>query len=145
MKILLVKPPNVGDHIQPPLGLGYLATALREKNDVGIVDCQKSGFNNNNLLKYVEQFEPDIIGIQLYTSDIETVRQLLAKIKSLNADIVTIVGGPHPSACPDDAFALFGDTVDYGFAGEAENGISLLIDRVKNKSNKEDVPGLIWR
>ena len=41
MKILLVKPYNSGDHIQPSLGLGYLATAVRENNEVQILDCIK--------------------------------------------------------------------------------------------------------
>lgn len=41
MKILLVKPYNISDHIQPSLGLGYLVFAVRDKAEVTILDCIK--------------------------------------------------------------------------------------------------------
>ncbi len=41
MKLLLVKPYNLSDHIQPSLGLGYLASAVRDKAEVAILDCIK--------------------------------------------------------------------------------------------------------
>ena len=49
MKILLVKPVakrNEIYNIIPPIGLGYLATALRRVGvEVDILDCVKEGFS----------------------------------------------------------------------------------------------------
>ena len=38
LNILLVKPYIVTDEVQPPLGLGYLATTIRDKHQVEILD-----------------------------------------------------------------------------------------------------------
>jgi len=46
MKVLLVKPRvKLGDHIQPPLGLGYLAESIRCEHKVGIIDLSKLGWS----------------------------------------------------------------------------------------------------
>ena len=38
MKILLVKPGiALGDHIQPPLGIAYVASLLRKNNEVAVL------------------------------------------------------------------------------------------------------------
>ncbi|MDI6641612.1 MAG: hypothetical protein QME68_04795 [Elusimicrobiota bacterium] len=54
MKVLLVKPPNISDHIQPPLGLGYLANSIRNYCDVEILDCLKENINFSKLISFVE-------------------------------------------------------------------------------------------
>ena len=146
MKILLVKPYSFGDHIQPPLGLGYLATALRKENDVKIIDCLKEGLDNNGLLEEILRFRPNLLGVQLYTSNIKTVKDILSKTKNLNKNIITVVGGPHPSSCSDSILTLFGNLLDYAFSGEAEKGFPLLIKKIENKiQNLDDIPGLVWR
>ena len=38
MRVLLIKPNNLSDHIQPSLGLGYLARQIRRDHDVDIFD-----------------------------------------------------------------------------------------------------------
>ena len=41
MRVLLTKPDNLSDHIQPSLGLAYLAAQLRKNHHVDIYDCIK--------------------------------------------------------------------------------------------------------
>ncbi len=64
MKILLVKPYNQSDHIQPSLGLGYLATAVRKDHDVKILDCIKEGMSLEKFVEFLKQYNPDILGLQ---------------------------------------------------------------------------------
>ena len=46
MKVLLVRPISETHIISPPVGLGYLATALRKGNhQVEILDCVKEKMN----------------------------------------------------------------------------------------------------
>jgi len=144
MKVLLAKPYNLSDHIQPSLGLGYLATSVRDKHDVRILDCIKEKINVDRLGRFIKKYRPDVIGLQCYTFDVGFIRDALSLAKRLNKDIKTIVGGPHPSAVPEEMFeALVGD-LDYIFVGEAEAGLVKLLDSLDHgRKDLSGVPGLV--
>jgi len=148
MKTLLVKPYNLSDHIQPSLGLGYLAASLRaEGHDAVILDCIKDGVTKDALLERVKRLRPDAIGFQCYTFDLKFVREALEGIKRHDKNITTVIGGPHPSAAPKETFGYFGDSLDFLFIGEAEKGLPLLLDKLDKKRSADygEIPGLAWR
>jgi len=146
MKVLLVKPYNVSDHIQPSLGLGYLATSIRTEHEVRILDCIKDGISREKLSAIVKEYKPDVLGLQCYTFDLGFVKDALHDAKLLNRKIVTVVGGAHPSAAPDATMELFGDTLDFLFVGEAETGLrKLLASLEKGEKDLKEIPGLVWR
>lgn len=147
MKILLLKPFNISDNIQVSLGLGYLATAVRECSEVEILDCIKEDVNLSKIGGRVRKIGPDIIGIQCYTYDLQIVKQTLNIIKGINKNIVTVIGGPHPSAEPKESMEYFGKDLDFVFVGEAEKGFRLLAERLQgNKAiDFHVIPGLVWR
>ena len=127
MKVLLVKPHNLSDHIQPSLGLGYLAESVRGHADVKILDCIKERVNADGLAKIVNSYKPDVLGLQCYTFDLKFVGDALRLAKSVKKDIVTVIGGPHPSALPEETMTLFKNTLDLLFVGEAEGGFRQLL------------------
>jgi len=146
MKVLLVKPYNLSDHIQPSLGLGYLATAIRGRHEVVILDCIKENVNIDKLDRILRQHRPDILGFQCYTFDLKFVTEGLKLAKKIRKDVITVVGGPHPSAIPEDLFTWAGKDLDFLFAGEAEIGLPLLLESLDN--NRHDltaIPGLCWQ
>jgi radical SAM superfamily enzyme YgiQ (UPF0313 family) len=150
MKVLLVKPYNRSDHIQPSLGLGYLATAARAEHDVSILDCIKEGIGAEKFIGRVRSGAPDVVGIQCYTFDLGFIGQALEGVKALAAelgkDIVTAVGGPHPTAQPRETMELFGESLDFAFAGEAEASFAKLLGLLAaRKRDYAGVPGLVWR
>jgi radical SAM superfamily enzyme YgiQ (UPF0313 family) len=146
MKILLVKPYFISDHIQPPLGLGYLATALRPVHEVALLDCLKENVPPEAFMRRLEEFSPDVVGVQCYTLDLAAVKELLAACRRFNPRIVTLVGGPHPSSVPAETMRHFGDALDFAFAGEAERGMTMLCARLRDGSDDYgSVPGLVWR
>ena len=59
MKVLLIKPSNLSDHIQPSLGLGYIAAQIRDDHEVRIVDCIKEQLPGPQLLPVLEEFRPE--------------------------------------------------------------------------------------
>ena len=120
MNILLVKPYNLSDHIQPSLGLGYLATAIRNNHNVEILDCIKEGIKPANFYDYIKSKDLDVIGFQCYTYDLANLRIMLKACKKKKA--VTLLGGPHPSVLPRETMECFDDVLDYCFQGEAEAG-----------------------
>jgi len=145
MKVLLVKPYNKSDHIQPSLGLGYLASSVRGDHDVEILDCIKDKKKALNFGDVLDAKRPDIVGIQCYTYDLYYIGDMLKECKKRN--IKTILGGPHPSTEPLDTMEFFGDDVDYIFQGEAEVSFKMLLDGLdgKRKLNEEEIPGLGWK
>ena len=148
MRILLVKPYNLSDHIQPSLGLGYLATALRPRHDVKIIDCIKDNIRLESLSSHIRDFNPDILGMQCYTFHIDFVRKSFDAAKKMNPKIINIAGGPHPSAVPAETLASLGGLVDFVFQGEAEIGFPLLLEKIENgidSATLKDIPGLAWR
>jgi len=147
MRILLIKPSNLSDHIQPSLGLGYLATQIRGDHDVKIVDCIKERLPGDQLLPVLEEFNPDVVGSQCYSMDLPNVRSVLQTIKDFNQDIVTIVGGAHPTAVPDHTMNFLGkELLDFIFVGEGEIGFPKFLKELEKNNNQDfkKIPGLGW-
>jgi anaerobic magnesium-protoporphyrin IX monomethyl ester cyclase len=149
MKVLLVKPNNLSDHIQPSLGLAYLAARIRDRHDVIILDCIKEDISPAEFgQRILGDWQPDLVGIQCYTFDVGNVRKLLKVTKEWNPDIVTVVGGAHISSDPIRAFENLHENLDFAFAGEAESGFPKFIDMLADAKTEPDffsVPGLVWR
>lgn len=145
MKVLLVKPYNMSDHIQPSLGLGYLATSVRRGHEVRILDCIKERIKPQDFSGTLGKIRPDVVGIQCYTYDLYIAKEMLKDCKKL--DIKTVLGGPHPSAAPVETMDIFGRDLDYLFQGEAEEGFKKLLDKLAAGARVDfsDIPGLAWR
>ena len=146
MKVLLVKPYNLSDHIQPPLGLGYLATAIRDKCNVALLDCIKERITKPEaLLTIIKKYKPDVLGMQCYTFHVNFVKETFRLVKGFNKDIICVSGGPHLSAVPHEAMQQFYPFIDFGFQGESEIGLPLLINElIKGKVTPGNIPGLLW-
>ena len=145
MRVLLVKPSNLSDHIQPALGLGYLAAQIRKDHEVRIVDCIKEKLAGPQLLPVLEEFKPDLVGSQCYSMDLPQLRSVLRTVKDFNRDTVTIVGGAHPSAAPHHTMKFFGkELLDFLFVGEGEIGFPHFLEELGGRSNLE-APGLGWK
>jgi len=98
MRVLLIKPSNLSDHIQPSLGLGYLATQIRNEHEVRIVDCIKEQLPGPQLLPVLEEFQPDVVGSQCYSMDLAKLKPVLQTVKDFRRDMITIIGGAHATA-----------------------------------------------
>ncbi len=146
MKVLLVKPNNLADHIQPSLGLGYLATQIRNDHDVMIHDCIKENTSAEAIVDVVASYNPDLIGIQCYTFDTPKVYQMLKNIKNAFPDKLTITGGAHISSIPTESFAHFQPYLDFAFNGEGETSFPVLLKAIeKGEKSFSGIQGVIWK
>lgn len=147
MKILLVRPLSDTYIVSPPLGLGYLATALRNIGiEPYILDCVKEQLTFDDFRAFVGQYKPEIVGFQVWSCDVYQVKKSLATVKIYNPNVVTIIGGAHPSGVLQEALEYFMEA-DFGFRGEGEIGLPLLVKKIRGDAPIpfEDIPGLIWR
>jgi anaerobic magnesium-protoporphyrin IX monomethyl ester cyclase len=147
-KIVLVVPLSRTHYVVPPIGLGYMATALRDKgfNDIVILDCLKEKLGLKGLQKHLVRLEPAVVGFQLYSYDFPFVVKSIRMVKELLPRCIVIIGGPHVSAVGDLALREI-PGADFGFVGEGEIGLPLLMKRLLREESISfpDVPGLIYR
>jgi anaerobic magnesium-protoporphyrin IX monomethyl ester cyclase len=148
LDFLLVVPIGKSHYVVPPVGLGYLATALRVAgfNSVAILDSIKENLDDSKFADRMKSLAPRFIGFQVFSSDFSSVKKCSRLVKEILPDIVVIVGGPHVSARGIESLKDFPDA-DYGFQGEAEIGLPLFARSVIKHEDipLENVPGLIYR
>lgn len=147
MNVLLIKPGNLSDHIQPSLSLGYLAAQVRHGRCVRIVDLMKEGGTPAALGGLLDEFRPGLVGIQCYSMDLPVVGDLLAVVKAHDPSTITVIGGAHSTAVPGPCLEHFGPRrLDFVFAGEAERGFPMLLEVLEGGGGPhEGIPGLGWR
>jgi len=146
MKVLLMTPINRTYVIMPNLGLGYLATCLRkEGHEVTILNCAKEKYTYDDFSDYISKTQFDIVGIQMFTYDLNSVKKHTEIIKKMNPNIIIVAGGYHPSGDPQGTLEYLKD-VDYAFVGEAEIGFIKFVNMlVKNEINHLEIPGLVYK
>jgi radical SAM superfamily enzyme YgiQ (UPF0313 family) len=147
MRVLLLKPSNLSDHIQPSLGLGYLAAQIRQDHEVKIIDCIKEQLPGPQLHPVLREFKPDVVGSQCYSMDLPKLKPALEAVKEYDKNIVTIVGGAHATNAPEHTMKFFGrDLVDFCFVGEGEIGFPMFLEELaRNGGHFKRVPGLGYR
>ncbi len=149
MKILLVKPKLRVDNILPILGLGYIANAIKDKHEVRILDCMKEDYSVDDYAHYLEDYKPDVVGIQCFTYDIYIVADYLKQTRRILPNALTIIGGPHPTAMPEESMRFFSNTLDFAFRSEAEEGLLALLTLIESEGVTNEslskVKNLIWR
>lgn len=131
----------------PPLGLGYLAAALRKYGfDADIFDCNIQHRWKMALKSCIQRQNPRVVGIQVYSVDLNMVDKCIKFVKTEQKDAVIVLGGPHPSG---RGVEIFNDLsgFDYAFAGEAEISFPLLVQYLSKNNGiaLSEIPGLIWQ
>jgi anaerobic magnesium-protoporphyrin IX monomethyl ester cyclase len=147
-EIVLTVPMSRSHYVVAPLGLGYIATALRNAgvDDVAILDCIKEGYDIAALRHALQRLKPRIVGFQVFSSSYDAVARGAELVKETLPRCLVIVGGPHVSATGTQMLREV-PSIDYGFVGEAEIGFPLLMKRLLRAEpiSLQDIPGLIWR
>ncbi len=118
MKVLLIQPPKApmvigGEdmHIYEPLDLEYIAAGVGDRHSVKVLDMRF----DKDIEGCLKEFAPQVVGLTAYTTHVNTVRALCRRIKAALPDALTVVGGHHATAFPQD-FEV--EAVDVVVAGE---------------------------
>ena len=142
--ILLIRPAPAdeifGDDSFLPLGLAYIAAVLEKQNyEVKLLDLIVLPLSNGEFLEELERFNPDIVGFTSVTSTIRSAYRLAALVKEKNPETVTIIGGPHATAMPDECLR---ESIDFVVKGEGEETIK---DLLANLESPEKVNGIAFK
>lgn len=129
--------------IYPPLGLAYLAAALRVRGaDVCIIDAEALGLASKELLAAIPS-GTDVIGFTATTLLWPTVRKISFDVRRLFHRSLLVVGGPHVTAFPRECIA--GSAFDIGVMGDGEDTLCRIVDQWTARRDVTDVVGCAVR
>jgi radical SAM superfamily enzyme YgiQ (UPF0313 family) len=141
MNVLLVIPHKKGfstDGLQS-LGIGMIAAVLvRAGHEVKVLDLTVDQKSPQEFGEFVRQAKPDLVGFTAVSPTVELVYYQLAPQVYANSTAKIVVGGPHPTALPEDGL----DILDFVARGEGELTI---VELCANGLNPKDVQGLSYR
>ncbi|PYB68787.1 B12-binding domain-containing radical SAM protein [Thermoplasma sp. Kam2015] len=152
MKVLLIKPLNPTGSgyttkfgfLPTPLGLQVLAAQARSigVSDVRIIDMEADDLNMDDMVEYVDEWRPDVIGITLHATAAHAFSQdLIKRIKKIY-DPLAIAGGHQATFVP-------GELLDNGFdvivLGEGDEAFRDILDHYRDGRDFSDIPGIIYK
>lgn len=137
--------PRVEQHeIRPPEGLLYVAASLEKcGHHVTVIDNEVLGLNDDELITKVKTTDPEFVGMAATTPEFPHVAKLLESIKK-ELGIITIIGGPHPSADSENVLTNH-PGIDFVVRGEGEITTAEVIDNYSNGVQSESILGLAFR
>lgn len=167
MKILLVRPPAVYTRYSArpalglPLGLLYIASSLEsggfsprlydaqlDRDDPVKQESDASlhmGDGWETLKRKISGYAPDIVAISnLFSAQFDNAVKTARIVKEINKNTLVVVGGAHPSACPEDFFLKTPD-VDIVCMGEGEHTMLDIARAFKERKGTTDIPGTAVR
>lgn len=163
-KLLLIYPPVTFSQesmkqCHLPLGLAYLSAVAKEVCEVKVLDCAVEGYYreervSDRFLRYglsfedikkeIEKFKPDMVGVScLFSSQFQNVKEVCKRTKEIDRDILTVIGGTHPSFLYNEC--LEEPAIDFVIRGEGEFSLKDLIECFEKKKDPIEVAGLAFR
>jgi len=152
MKVVFVEPPKeqwfvMGEYLPPPYGIIQLAAYLEREAqgvEIEVLDCNANHLDWRDLEKRLASSNPDIVASSsLATCNTYVVARTLETAKKVNPEVLTVTGGQHFTATPQESLEDYPE-VDIIVRAEGEK---TLVELVKNadKSDFQEVDGISFR
>ncbi|MBP7652287.1 radical SAM protein [Candidatus Dependentiae bacterium] len=147
-RILFIQPPlemNYKHKRILPLGIGYLLAVIRKEfPDVSVkfLDMESGNLSIDYALKYIIEFNPDILMISYWTAMADSAFSIMKSVKQIFDDKITIIaGGVHPSIYPEESL----EYADYVVKFEGETTIIELLQALNKKNDLNLVKGIVFK
>jgi len=146
MRCLLVNPYYpISETPTPPLGLAFLAASLEEIGaEVRIADFVVTPYSKTYLESLLREFKPDMVGATCVTMTFDNAMAVIHDVKSIDPDILTVMGGPHVSFCAETALRSC-PGLDIVAVGEGDITIKELAAAKENNTPFDTVSGIVVR
>lgn len=153
MKVLFLNPPfteyaGIEGHGGKalPLNLAYLAAYLRQQRpdiEIEVLDCEALELNYERIKKEIERARPNLVAITAPTPAFTQVLEVCQIVKDISPQIVTVVGGPHPTALPHQTIAE--ENIDILVISEGEITFAQLVDAIDKNKPLTEVKGIFFK
>lgn len=166
MKICLIKPPILHKGASfalmptPPLGLAYIASALKENGyELQVIDATAEGLDHIekfkegifvfglNKEKITQRIDTDVDIICfsfMFTNNWMYGRELIAEVGKSFPKATIIAGGEHVNAAPDYCLKQAPE-LDFIVFGEGEETIVELVGAIANKTDTSLLEGIAYK
>ncbi len=153
LNILLVQP--LGKLSQPsgymrtcnlePISLEYLASSI---NSMGYTTEIMSGeISEKELFDWIKNNRPSVVGFSVhsyvYENSLCLARTVKKAAEEMDYEIMTVFGGPHPTALPNEV--VLHPAVDFVVVGEGESVFVELLRIISIKGNFSSLPGIVFK
>jgi radical SAM superfamily enzyme YgiQ (UPF0313 family) len=131
--------------LSEPVALTSVGTAIQDRHEVRVLDLRLE--DEDALVRMLSSWKPDVVGTTSMTTDAYQAKAVLRTARNVCPEALTLVGGHHPTLCPDE-FDF--DYVDVIVQGEGEHTLCEIMERwTKQKAGGdrtfEGVKGTRWR
>lgn len=133
MRILLVMPTPFENGrlglenvvwLSEPVALTAVGAAVNDRHEVRILDLRLE--DEGALARELQSFRPDLVGTTSMTTDAYQAKAVLRMTRAMRPEALTVVGGHHPTLCPQEFDEPYIDVV---VQGEGELTFRELVDR----------------
>jgi len=144
----------------PPLGVGYIASVIRNEVDVRMMDAVAEGFYHEvdldedfimygssyeDIIRRISEYKPDMVGITcLFSSVFPVVREICRRVKALDPNILTITGGTYPSFLAEELLHKE-PNLDMIALGEGEYTMRDLVRSIRSGADLSQIDGLAFK
>lgn len=144
VNIIIVNPPALkkvepyyDEPDYPRTALAFLAGYLRERveltDSVKVLDAKFDKLSFQKTIEEILKVNPNVVGLTAMTNEIKSAALVAKAIKEKDSSIVTVIGGVHVTALPEETMREFPE-FDYGILGEGEGTFLNLINSLKQGS-----------
>lgn len=141
MRVLLVQPPSLDPlsdkfFLFEPLALEYLGAGLKlDGHEVELLDARLEP----DIEGACRGFRPDVVGLTGFTSHVNIVKGIAARLKSIQPELFIVVGGHHATVRPAD----FNEpTIDAVVIGEGVFALREILRAVAARTSLRDIDGI---
>ncbi|MFA5197612.1 MAG: radical SAM protein [Patescibacteria group bacterium] len=144
MNILLIHPKlNYAPSPRFPLGLGYIASALRDEgHSIEVIDLNAQAELENCLGERIKTGNFDLVGLTAMITQFRDVERLSSLIKKSSGSKI-VIGGGLASAIPE--MLLKETKTDIVVMGEGEKTIVEIAERIAHGQSIQNISGIAYR
>jgi anaerobic magnesium-protoporphyrin IX monomethyl ester cyclase len=156
-RILFVTPPYTCWGVQtignwPPLQLAFLAgAALKAGHEAKVFDAMNKKRSFEDIKAEIEDYRPDFVMSLDYlpvtgaisTATVPAALEALGVAKQVDPNIITLIGGPHPTFMYEEMLSDEDNTADFIIRGEAEATLIDLMEAVA-AGKTDEVKGIAF-
>jgi len=130
----------------PSWGLAFMAAvARREGYSADLLDLNITGLEEKSFRRYLAKWRPRIVGLTASTLGVSDAAAVASIVKQVLPDTLTILGGSHVSAVPEETLKNYSQ-FDLAGIGEGELTLLDLLDvSPSSDGDFSQIDGLAWR
>ncbi len=143
MKVLLIQPPSTDPmtdriFLFEPLALEYLGAGLKlDGHTVEVLDARLEP----DIEAACRRFQPQVVGLTGFTSHLNIVKRIAARLKAIFPKLFVVVGGHHATVCPEDFNA---PAIDVVVIGEGVFTLREILRAIETRGDLRDIPGIAF-